>query len=78
MKVLKVHRKRQMKERLQWGETYAETGRVFTQENGEWLHPAWMTDQFQRVATEASLPPIRLHDLRHGARRRSPSPQAPR
>jgi hypothetical protein len=34
---------------------------------GEWLHPAWVTDQFLRLGTEAGLPPIRLHDPRHGA-----------
>ncbi len=67
VRVLAKHRKRQLKERLTWGEAYAETGRVFTQENGEWLHPARVTDQFRRLATEAGLPPIRLHDLRHGA-----------
>ncbi|WP_316684189.1 site-specific integrase [Streptomyces spongiicola] len=70
VKVLKAHRKRQLKERLKWGEwseAYVETGRVFTQGNGEWPHPAWVTDQFQRLAAEAGLPPIRLHDLRHGA-----------
>ena len=31
------------------------------------LHPAYVTDQFQWLAYEAGLPPIRLHDLRHGA-----------
>lgn len=67
VKVLKAHGRRQSKERLKWGEAYVETGRVFTQENGEWLHPAWVTDQFQLLAAEAGLPPIRLHDLRHGA-----------
>jgi integrase len=30
-------------------------------------HPAHVTDQFQWLAYEAGLPPIRLHDLRHGA-----------
>ncbi|RPF41822.1 site-specific recombinase XerD [Streptomyces sp. Ag109_G2-6] len=67
VKVLAKHRKRQVRERLAWGEAYVDTGRVFTQENGEWLHPAWVTDQFRRLAAEAGLPPIRLHDLRHGA-----------
>ncbi len=67
VEVLKAHRKRQMRERLKWGEAYVETGRVFTQDDGEWLHPTWVTDQFQHLATEAELPPIRLHDLRHGA-----------
>jgi hypothetical protein len=26
-----------------------------------------VTDQFERLAFEAGLPPLRLHDLRHGA-----------
>ncbi|MEY9935609.1 integrase [Catenulispora sp. GP43] len=30
------------------------------------LHPAHVTDQFTLLAREAGLPPIRLHDLRHG------------
>ena len=29
--------------------------------------PATVTDEFHRLAFEAGLPPIRLHDLRHGA-----------
>jgi integrase len=31
------------------------------------LHPADVTDHFHALATQAGLPPIRLHDLRHGA-----------
>ncbi|GBQ03955.1 hypothetical protein SSP531S_54360 [Streptomyces spongiicola] len=59
VKVLKAHRKRQLKERLkwgEWGEAYVETGRVFTQGNGEWPHPAWVTDQFQRLAPRRVCP----------------------
>ncbi|MCI0384516.1 tyrosine-type recombinase/integrase [Streptomyces sp. CNQ085] len=44
-----------------------ETGRVFTRENGEPLHPANVTRRFIELYEEAGLPPIRLHDLRHGA-----------
>lgn len=44
-----------------------ETGRVFIQENGELLHPANVTRRFVELYEEIGLPPIRLHDLRHGA-----------
>ena len=65
--VLEAHRKRQRADREQWGEAWVETGRVFTKENGEWLHPTAVTDRFRELAEAAGLPPIRLHDLRHGA-----------
>lgn len=65
--VLRAHRARQNEERLAWGEAWQETGRVFTREDGSELHPAWVSEQFERLAFEAGLPPIRLHDLRHGA-----------
>ncbi|MFI5620755.1 tyrosine-type recombinase/integrase [Streptomyces sp. NPDC051567] len=44
-----------------------ETGRVFTRENGELLHPANVTRRFIELYEEIGLPPIRFHDLRHGA-----------
>ncbi|MBD0746028.1 tyrosine-type recombinase/integrase [Streptomyces sp. CBMA152] len=44
-----------------------ETERVFTKENGEMLHPANVTRQFIEVYEEIGLPPVRLHDLHHGA-----------
>jgi hypothetical protein len=31
------------------------------------LHPEYATRHFTRLVTRADLPPIRLHDLRHGA-----------
>ena len=40
---------------------------MFTREDGSALHPATVTDRFQALAAAAKLPPIRLHDLRHGA-----------
>ena len=49
------------------GHAWVETGRVFTQEDGSWLHPGKVTDLFERLVAASGLPPIRLHDLRHGA-----------
>lgn len=44
-----------------------ETGRIFTKENGELLHPGNVTRRFVERYEEIDLPPVRLHDLRHGA-----------
>ncbi len=65
--VLKAHRARQNAERLEWGEAWEKTGRIFTRENGAELHPAWVSELFEELTYEAGLPPIRLHDLRHVA-----------
>jgi integrase len=65
--VLRAHSARQSAERAMWGPTWAESGLVFTRENGAALHPEYVTRHFERLARDAGLPPIRLHDLRHGA-----------
>ncbi|WP_328973042.1 site-specific integrase [Streptomyces sp. NBC_00239] len=65
--VLEAHRIKQGAERLEWGEAWTDSGRMFTQENGEWLHPGTLTDQFERLVELSGLPPIRMHDLRHVA-----------
>ncbi|MYV52649.1 site-specific integrase [Streptomyces sp. SID3212] len=65
--VLKRHRERQDTDRKKWGPAWADTGMVFTQEDGSWLHPGRMSDLFERLVTASGLPPVRLHDLRHGA-----------
>ncbi|MFI2187583.1 tyrosine-type recombinase/integrase [Streptomyces sioyaensis] len=67
VRALKRHRAQQDKDREEWGSAWAETGRVFTKENGEMLHPANVTRRFIELCEEMGLPPIRLHDLRHGA-----------
>ena len=64
---LRAHRRRQIAYRLQWGSAWVDSGKVFTREDGSVLHPATVTDRFQALAAAAKLPPIRLHDLRHGA-----------
>jgi integrase len=40
---------------------------VFTRDDGSPLHPGSVSNRFRRLAFEANLPPIRLHDLRQGA-----------
>jgi integrase len=65
--VLLVHKAQQTNERTVAGEDWVETGFVFTTETGQALDPGEVTEQFHWLCMEADLPPIRLHDLRHGA-----------
>ncbi|SEH02425.1 Site-specific recombinase XerD [Nonomuraea solani] len=67
MAILKEHKKRQTAERLAAGEDWMDSGFVFTDEIGRPLHPQHVTDRFYWLCYQAGLPPIRLHDLRHGA-----------
>ncbi|MGI5423134.1 tyrosine-type recombinase/integrase, partial [Actinomadura luteofluorescens] len=64
--VLRTWRAQQREERLAWGEAWVQSGKVFTRENGAPLHPDHVSAEFQAITFTAGLPPIRLHDLRHG------------
>ncbi len=63
---------RQDKERADWGGAWKDTGRVFTKEDGSWLHPETVSETFRRILATTDLPPITLRDLRdaHARRRR--------
>jgi integrase len=64
---LKSWRKRQTADRLAWGPDWPETDRVFTREDGTPVPPQWLSVRFETLAYRAALPPVRFHDLRHGA-----------
>ena len=64
---IRAHRHRQDKEKEAAADAWMETGFEFTSPHGTPLHPAAVTDMFEQIAYLAGLPPIRLHDLRHGA-----------
>jgi integrase len=63
---LREHRKRQAAERLVMGEGWTDHGLVFCRVDGGLLHPERFTRTFRDRARQLGLPPIRLHDLRHG------------
>ncbi|QEU93355.1 site-specific integrase [Streptomyces kanamyceticus] len=65
--VLRDHKARQDKERAEWGTAWQDTGKVFTQEDGSWLHPETISLSFRRILATTNLPPITLRDLRHVA-----------
>jgi integrase len=60
-------RREQDQEEQAAGDAWAGSGFEFTDELGRPLHPAAVTSAFHMLAYLAGLPPIRLHDLRHGA-----------
>jgi integrase len=64
---LAEHRDRQRAEAAAYGPGYQASGYVFTCLNGDPMAPDRLTRIFKKLAALAGLPPIRLHDLRHGA-----------
>lgn len=64
---LRAHRRRQLEERMAWGEAWADSGLVFTREDGTPLHPQTLRWHLRRLAKAAGVPVIRFHDLRHCA-----------
>lgn len=64
---LRAWRRAQAAERLSWGPDYQDTGLVFTREDGAALAGPWVSTRFETLAFRAKLPPVRFHDLRHGA-----------
>jgi integrase len=64
---LTAWRKVQLAERLEWGPAWTDSGRVFTREDGTPVRPGWISERFGTLSARAGLPPVRFHDLRHGA-----------
>ena len=65
--VLRRHHAAQQAERTATGDGYRDSGYVFTGLNGDPMAPDRLTRHFRQLSGEAGLPPVRLHDLRHGA-----------
>jgi integrase len=65
--VLRAHRAAQDAERVALGDKYHDSGYVFTCLNGDPMAPDRLSRTFRRLSDQAGLPPVRLHDLRHGA-----------
>ncbi|MFF1475588.1 tyrosine-type recombinase/integrase [Streptomyces mirabilis] len=65
--VLSRWQDQETKELNEWAgvEARVESDRAWTHENGEPLHPDWVSRRFKRLGELSGLPPVRLHDLRH-------------
>ncbi len=66
-KAFRIHRRRQQTRRLAAGNSWTDTGLVFTQNDGSALNPDHVRRDFVALVKDAGLPPIRVHDLRHVA-----------
>jgi hypothetical protein len=64
---LRAHRARQLAERATAGQDYLDSGYVFTRPGGDPMAPDWLSRYFRQLNDASGLPPIRLHDVRHGA-----------
>lgn len=67
LQALRAWHKQQAADRLAWGPDWTDTDHVFTREDGIPLTGQWVSVRFETVAFRAGLPPVRFHDLRHGA-----------
>lgn len=58
-------------QRAKWqfaaGSAWPDTGLFFVRRDGRAWHPNSVSQRFRRLVTRGGFPPIRLHDLRHGA-----------
>jgi hypothetical protein len=65
--VLREWKAKQQREREQWSKVgaWVESGLAFTHENGEPIHPDWVSRRFKRLVELSGLPPVRLRDARH-------------
>jgi integrase len=68
--ILRAHRSRQLAHRDKRhgnNQVCVDSGYVFTRKDGEPINPSYATTRFRILTNRAGLPPVRLHDLRHGA-----------
>ena len=63
--VLKVHRKRQLEERLRLGVRPGEDDLVFCRPDARPLDPSGVSHRLRCLASAAGVPGLRFHDLRH-------------
>jgi site-specific recombinase XerD len=67
--VLRAHRAAQeaaRERRLAAGKLWVDSGYVFVRKDGSPLHPSYASTRFRLLIARTGMPPVRLHDLRHG------------
>jgi integrase len=63
--VLRQHMAKVVANKEDWGNDYRDHGLVFCWEKGTPIYPDTVTEQFNALVDRASLPRIKLHDVRH-------------
>jgi integrase len=54
VQALRIHRLKQEQERADWGEAWTDTGHVFTREDGQPIHPDYVSRHFVRLVKQAN------------------------
>jgi integrase-like protein len=70
VRILRLHQRQQERHRVRRDNTdkpYLPSRYVFTRPDGAPFHPGYFTQRLRLLIDRAGLPPVRLHDLRHGA-----------
>ncbi|MCC5581395.1 site-specific integrase [Microtetraspora sp. AC03309] len=67
VRLLRRHERDRRAEKACRGEAWDDTAHVFTRRGGSPVAPDYLTYRFHRLVERSGLPPVRLHDLRHGA-----------
>nr|WP_245730462.1 site-specific integrase [Micromonospora pallida] len=68
--VLRQHRRLQRDQQARreaTGKPWVDSGYVFVRKDGSPIHPGYASGRFRLLVKRAGVPPVRLHDLRHGA-----------
>ena len=63
--LLRSHRKTQAEARLLAGPAYQDNGLVFATSIGTPVEPGNLLRSWRKIRTEAGMPALRIHDLRH-------------
>ncbi|MEV4582258.1 tyrosine-type recombinase/integrase [Nonomuraea jabiensis] len=64
---LRLLRRHERVQRGELGTDWSPSASMFTRENGEAIDPDYLSYRFHKLVLASGLPPVRLHDLRHGA-----------
>ena len=65
VKMLRDVKRKQLENRLRYGESWVDTGFVFTDDLGNHLSASSVYKAFKRIMVEIGSPETRFHDLRH-------------
>lgn len=65
VQILREHKISQNSARLQVGDLWVNSGKVFTQWDGKPIYPGTITRWFSDFVSRNNLPPIHVHSLRH-------------
>lgn len=63
--LLKKYKRWQLEQKLNAGDRWEESDRLFTSWNGKPIHPDTVTDWFSKFIKRSGLPYVTLHSLRH-------------